>query len=80
MKLNEKTAQALTNLRGNRDFEVFLEGVKEYEANRQQACVDNDGTPLYRAQGEVKALQSLQKAFAEAPATLIKIKSNQQGK
>lgn len=45
--------------------------------NRQQACVDNDGTPLYRAQGEVKALQSLQKAFIEAPGVLEKFRNNQ---
>lgn len=75
MKLNPQLAQALTNLRGNADFKVFLEGVKEYEVESQQACVTNDGLPLYRAQGATKALQFLQQMFAEAPVTLEKFKS-----
>ena len=74
LKLTAKTAQALTNLRGNRDFDVFLEGVKEYEAEQVQLCVGSEGNNLYRAQGAVKAIQSLQQAFAEAPVTLEKFK------
>ena len=79
MKLTPQLSQALTNLRGNADFKVFMEGLKEYEADRQKACVDNDGLPLYRAQGAAKTLQSLQQWFADAPSTLEKFKQ-QQGK
>jgi len=79
VKLTPQLSQALTNLRGNADFKVFLEGLKEYEADRKQACVENDGLPLYRAQGAVKTLQFLQQWFVDAPSTLEKFK-NQQGK
>lgn len=72
MKLTAKTAQALTNLRGNHDFQIFWEGVTEYQAEQLQACVNSEGNYLYRAQGAVRALRDLQEAYAEAPKTLDK--------
>ncbi len=80
MKLTAPLAQALTNLRGNRDFETFLEGVKEDERAFLQQCADGEGTILYRAQGGAKALQAVLKAYADAPNTLVKHQSNNQGK
>lgn len=74
MKLTPKSAQALTNLRGNRDFQDFWEGVKEYEAEQLQVCVSSEGTHLHRAQGAVKALQNLQEWYAAAPSVLDKFK------
>jgi hypothetical protein len=80
VKLTAQLAQALTNLRGNRDFEVFLEGVKEDEREFLQRCADGDGTALYRAQGGAKALQTLLANFTAAPQTLEKHKTNQRDK
>lgn len=79
MKLSPALAQALTNLRGNADFKVFWEGVKEYESDRTKACIDGEGAVQLRASGAVKALQALQDAFNNAPTTLEKFKT-QQGK
>ncbi len=77
MKLTPEIAQALTNLRGNGDFKVFLEGAKEYESNEKQNCVDREGPNLFRSQGAVKALQSLLSAFDNAPNALEKFKTKQ---
>lgn len=81
MKLDAKQAQALVNLRGNHDFEVFLEGVKENVNGFLQECAEREGPSLHRSQGSAKALQALLKAFTDAPTTLDKFKSiQQQGK
>ncbi len=81
MKLTATTAQALTNLRGNRDFEAFLAGMKEYEAELATRCVDGSGETQLRAAGGVQALRALTKAFTDAPTTVQKFKSpNQQVK
>jgi endonuclease III-like uncharacterized protein len=74
LKLTAKSAQALTNLRGNRDFQAFLEDVKEYEAEQLQVCVSSEGVHLHRAQGAVKVLQNLQEWYADAPSILDKFK------
>ena len=81
MKLTASTAQALTNLRGNRDFVAFMEGVKEYEAELTTRCVDGSGEAQLRAAGGVQVLRALGKSFADAPVTLQKFKTpNQQVK
>lgn len=81
MKVSAALAVALTNLRGNRDFEAFLGGLKEYESELTTRCVDGSGETQLRAAGGVKALQAVRKAFDDAPTTLNKIKqSTQQGK
>lgn len=74
MKLEQKLAEALANLRGNRDFTTVLEGMRAHEAEELQRCVELDGASLSRAQGAVKVLQAWQKMFAEAPAALEKFK------
>lgn len=73
MKLSAEAAQALTNLRGNRDFEAVLKWVKEYELKETDTCVTAEGATLHRAQGAVKALRELPQAFKDAPETLKKI-------
>ena len=81
MKVTPALAVALTNLRGNRDFEAVLGGLKEYEAELTIRCVDGSGETQLRAAGGVKALQAVRKAFDDAPATLNKMKiQSQQGK
>ena len=73
MKLTPEAAQALTNLRGNRDFEAFMKWVKEYELKETDTCVTAEGATLHRAQGAAKALRELPIAFKDAPDTLSKI-------
>lgn len=71
-QLTPEAAQALTNLRGNRDFEAFLKWVKEYEDSEREKCVDGEGVVLHQAQGATKALRRIREAQTEAPATLNK--------
>lgn len=73
MKLTPEAAQALTNLRGNRDFEVVLKWLKEYELKETDTCVSAEGATLHRAQGAVKALREIPAALKDAPDTLKKI-------
>lgn len=79
MKLTASLAQALTNLRGNRDFAVVMEGLAEHKAEETQRCVDHEGATQLRASGAVKTIQQWQDFLRDAPATLEKLKS-QQGK
>lgn len=79
MKLTPQLAQALTNLRSNRDFAIVMEGLAEHRAEESTRCEDGDGTPLYRAQGGTKILKWWIDAFRDAPVALEKFKP-QQGK
>ena len=74
IKLTDKAAQALTNLRGNRDFEEVLEWLKEHETKETQRSLDLDGVSCARAQGAVKLLQAVREAIAEAPNTTNRFK------
>lgn len=67
MKTTPKIAEALVNLRGNRDFAVVLEGLGEHVKEELQHCADYEGVHLHRAQGAAKAIQWWQKAFETAP-------------
>lgn len=75
MKTTPALAQALTNLRGNRDFAVVLEGLKEHEREETQRCVDGEGSVQLRASGAVKALKLWQDLFTTAPKDLEKFKN-----
>jgi hypothetical protein len=74
MKVMPKLAEALVNLRGNRDFQTVLEGFKEHESEEVTRCVEGDGAIQLRASGAVKALRFWEEAFRDAPATLDKFK------
>lgn len=78
MKVTPRIAEALVNLRGNRDFAVILEGLAEHEAEETQRCRDGDGPVLYRAQGASKALEWWRNAFRDAPAAFEKFKNQSQ--
>ena len=75
MNTTPALAQALTNLRGNRDFAVVLEGLKEHEREETKRCVDGEGSVQLRASGAVKALQFWQNLFTSAPKDLEKFKA-----
>lgn len=78
IKLTDKAAQALSNLRGNRDFDDVMEWLKEHEAKETQRSLDLDGVQCARAQGAVKLLQEIKAAIAEAPQTMNKFKQQKQ--
>lgn len=78
IKLTDKAAQAITNLRGNTDFEAVKEWLKEHEVKETQRSLDLDGVSCARAQGAVKLLQSIAESIASAPETTNKIKQRQQ--
>lgn len=78
MKATPQLAQALANLRGNRDFAAVLEGLKEHVKEETRRCVDAEGAVQLRASGAVKALEWWQGAFESAPKDLEKFKSQLQ--
>lgn len=72
-----KVFQALTNLRGNGDFNTFVEALKAAEMESLLTCRMGEGAPLHRAQGSSQTLRELLDTIAQAPTTLEKFKSNQ---
>lgn len=81
MQVTPKIAEALVNLRGNRDFQTVLEGLKEHELEETKRCVDGEGSIQLRASGAVKALRWWQEAFQSAPKDFEKFKNQpNQGK
>lgn len=74
MKLNDRASQALTNLRINEDFVVFLEWLKENRVKELETCSNAEGNNLFRAQGRAKILGEIQAAFDAAPPTLMKFR------
>jgi len=75
VKITPQIAEALANLRGNRDFKTVLEGMQEHEREATQQCIDGEGAIQLRASGAVKALQWWKNAFASAPADFEKFKN-----
>lgn len=84
MKVTPQIAEALVNLRGNRDFKTLLEGLREHEEEERQRCVDGEGSIQLRASGAAKALKWWRDAFDSAPKDFEKFKQQaiqqQQGK
>lgn len=78
MKVTPQIAEALANLRGNRDFKTVLEGMQEHEREATQQCIDGEGAVQLRASGAVKALQWWKNAFASAPTDFEKFKNQPQ--
>lgn len=78
MKPSPQVVQAMVNLRANRDFDIFLGGLREYEGQLTTRCVDGSGEVQLRAAGGVKALEAVRQQFDLAPKTLEKMKSNLQ--
>lgn len=75
MKLDPQLAQALTNLRVNADFKLFLNALKEDEEAETDTVLKTEGTQCARAQGAVLKLRQLQVCFANAPTTLERFKT-----
>ena len=75
MKVTPEVAQALVNLRGSSDFQTLVQGLEEIVEKDRDTCAAADGLLLYRAQGSVKSLSGILKAYADAPTILNKFKS-----
>lgn len=78
MKITAPLAEALVNLRGNRDFETVMKSMQEHIAEVTRQAIDADGAVQSRAAGAVKALEHWPAAFANAPVLLNKFRNNQQ--
>jgi hypothetical protein len=76
LKLTPQLAQALTNLRVNADFKLFLSALKEDEETETDTALKTEGTQCARAQGAVLKLRQLQEQFMNAPNTLERFKIN----
>lgn len=74
VKVTAQLAEALVNLRGNRDFKTFLEALREHEEEERQRCVDGEGSVQLRASGAAKALKSWRDAFDSAPKDFEKFR------
>jgi len=75
MKITPEVAQALVNLRGNRDFSTVLKWIEDSAAKATDDCTKHDGLLLYRAQGAVGAFKKLTDTFTDAPVLLKKFQS-----
>lgn len=77
MKLTKEAAQALTNLRGNPDFEKVL----RWLADEREACRDRlekaEDIRFRQEQGKAQHLSALFSAVREAPTTTQKLKQQE---
>jgi hypothetical protein len=74
VKPTKELTQALTNLRGNSDFKVFVEAIQEDMLNAVKLSLRSEGAPCHRAQGEALYCEAVLETIRTAPDTLIKFK------
>jgi len=68
-----KHAAALVNLRGNTDFDVFMQMLVEYEAEMTDRIImQNDHASISRTQGGVVVLRDIRHFITAAPELLNK--------
>lgn len=77
IKSNPQLAEALVNLRGNRDFETFIKNVQEHIKITTRQALDSDGTQQSRAAGATRVMEQWIDEIAKAPATLDKFRNQQ---
>jgi hypothetical protein len=75
MKLNQHTAQALSNLRTNNDFIVFLNALGGYSGELMNKLVFSSRENLSTAQGKAQCIAEIVKAIDNAPKTLEAFKA-----
>lgn len=75
MKLTPQLAAALTNLRNNADFQLFMGAIVEEVNAETDRALGTEGAQCHRAQGATLKLRELYKTVAEAPAALQKFQS-----
>lgn len=76
MKLTPQLAEALVNLRGNRDFETFIKGMQEDIKHHIGRAIHMDGALQTRAAGAAAALTEVVDAVNDAPAALEKFRNH----
>lgn len=76
MKLTDKAAQSLSNLRGSPDFRVYLEWLKDHRNQFREECCTHSPDKVQRPQGKVEVVDGILRAYEEAPAVTEKFKSN----
>jgi len=75
MKLDADLAQALTNLRNNQDFKVFVSHMShdsEQLMERLVMTTDDATVPVLR--GQARQMAHIMKAISDAPAALEKLR------
>ena len=73
MKLTLKHAAALVNLRGNTDFDVFVQLLAEYEAEMTDRMImQTDHASISRTQGGVVVLRDIRHFITSAAELLNK--------
>lgn len=75
MKTSPELAEALTHLRGNRDFQTVLKSMLEHEQEATHRCVEGEGSVQLRAAGTAQALRWWREAYNSAPIDLEKFKN-----
>ena len=72
MKLDRKLCEAIETLRPHPAFETLQNAIREDVKEAYEATGTAEGTPLFRAQGKIKALRDLLEAFEKARELLDK--------
>ena len=75
IKVTAQLAEALVNLRGNRDFEIFVKSLQEHIAVTTRQALDSDGTVQTRAAGATRVMEQWVEEIAKAPQTFDKFRN-----
>lgn len=75
IKVTPQLAEALVNLRGNRDFETFVKGMQEHVIVTTRQALDADGPLQLRAAGATRIMEQWVDVIAKAPETLDKFRN-----
>lgn len=75
IKSTPQLAEALVNLRGNRDFETFVKGVQEHITVTTRQALNSDGPQQSRAAGASIVMEQWVEEIVKAPATLDKFRN-----
>lgn len=73
MNLERKHYEAMVRLRGNADFGLFKDVLREYMAEAIEQLKNGDGNLIYKAQGAARVLERVLDLDAKAPETLDKL-------
>jgi hypothetical protein len=77
LKLTKDAAQALTNLRGNPDFDKVLKWLAETREQCRDKLEKTEGPQLHREQGRSTLISEFFSAVREAPTTTDKLKQQE---
>lgn len=79
-KLTPEVAQAITNLRASRDWQVFLQWFGDCGSAWNQVLIDSNNVDQRAVSaGMTRSITLVMKAIEAAPQVLTQLKSNQDG-